>query len=60
LIKRRKLERQIAALPSDFDVDESAQYSALAEAFGDTPFGDHARARAAEARAENGGDGLAL
>jgi hypothetical protein len=48
-VKRRKLERRIDALPSEFDVDESAQYSALAEAFAGTPFGDFAAARAGAA-----------
>jgi uncharacterized protein (UPF0335 family) len=46
IVKRRKLERRIDALPSEFDVDESAQYSALAEAFAGTPFGDFAAERA--------------
>ena len=46
IVKRRKLESKIAELPSEFDVDESAQYEALAEAFAGTPFGDFAAARA--------------
>jgi uncharacterized protein (UPF0335 family) len=46
IVKRRKLERRIDALPSEFDVDESAQYSALAAAFAGTPFGDFAAERA--------------
>jgi len=49
IVKRRKLENKIAGLPSDFDIDESAQYSALATAFAGTPFGDFAAARAASA-----------
>jgi uncharacterized protein (UPF0335 family) len=51
VVKRRKLENKIAGLPSDFDIDESAQYSALASAFAGTPFGDFA---AAQAQAGNG------
>jgi uncharacterized protein (UPF0335 family) len=53
IVKRRKLERRIEALALDFDenVDELAQYSALAEAFAGTPFGDFA---AAQAQAGNG------
>jgi uncharacterized protein (UPF0335 family) len=47
VLKRRRLERSIEALPSDFDFDESAQYSALAAAFAGTPFGDFAAERAA-------------
>ena len=46
LVKRRTLEGQIAALPAEFDIDEQAQYQALAEAFGDTPFGRHMAAKA--------------
>jgi uncharacterized protein (UPF0335 family) len=49
VVKRRKLERSIEALPTDFDLDDSAQYSALAAAFAGTPFGDFAAARAASA-----------
>jgi len=51
VVKRRKLENKIAGLPSDFDIDETAQYSALASAFAGTPFGDFA---AAQAQAGNG------
>jgi uncharacterized protein (UPF0335 family) len=51
VVKRRKLENKIAGLPSEFDIDESAQYSALASAFAGTPFGDFA---AAQAQASNG------
>lgn len=46
VIKRRKHERAIEALSSDFDIDESAQYHALAEAFAGTPFGNFAAERA--------------
>lgn len=46
VVKRRKLENKIAGLPSDFDIDKSAQYEALAAAFAGTPFGDFAHARA--------------
>lgn len=53
VIKRRKHEREIEALPSEFDIDESAQYQALAEAFAGTPFGSFAAERAQET-ADNG------
>jgi hypothetical protein len=53
IVKRRNLERKIAALPMDFGMDESAQYNALASAFAGTPFGDFAAARA-RAAAEDG------
>jgi uncharacterized protein (UPF0335 family) len=59
LVKRRELESKIAGLPSDFDIDESAQYAALASAFAGTPFGDFAAARAhggEEAPRPDGGD----
>jgi uncharacterized protein (UPF0335 family) len=46
IVKRRKLERRIDALPSEFEIDEAAQYEALAAAFAGTPFGDFAAARA--------------
>jgi uncharacterized protein (UPF0335 family) len=54
VVRRRKLERSIEELPTYFDIDESAQYSALATAFAGTPFGDFAAARA---RATEDGDG---
>lgn len=41
-LKLRKLQRDIEALPEKLDLDESAQFEALAAAFGDTPFGQHA------------------
>jgi len=47
VVKRRRLESKIAGLPTDFDIDESAQYQALATAFAGTPFGDFAAERAA-------------
>ena len=53
VVKRRKLESKIAGLPVDFDIHETAQYSALASAFAGTPFGQFAQARA---QASNGGD----
>jgi uncharacterized protein (UPF0335 family) len=46
IVKRRKLERRIDALPSEFEIDEAAQYEALAAAFAGTPFGDFAASRA--------------
>jgi uncharacterized protein (UPF0335 family) len=46
VVKRRRLESKIAGLPTDFDIDEAAQFEALAEAFAGTPFGDFAAERA--------------
>jgi uncharacterized protein (UPF0335 family) len=46
IVKRRKLENKIAGLPSEFEIDEAAQYEALAAAFAGTPFGDFAASRA--------------
>jgi uncharacterized protein (UPF0335 family) len=56
VVKRRKLENKIAGLPSDFDIDESSQYAALAEAFAGTPFGDFAAARGGAAEKVNGAE----
>ena len=53
LVKRRTLEGQIAALPAEFDIDEQAQYQALAEAFGDTPFGRMAKQKAGAVHADD-------
>lgn len=50
IIKQRKLQRKIDAIDTEFDLDESAQFDALALAFGDTPFGRHAKERAEQAR----------
>ncbi len=50
LVKKRLLERKIAAIPSEFDLDDAAQYDALAAAFGDTPMGQHAKAQAEQRR----------
>jgi uncharacterized protein (UPF0335 family) len=55
VVKLRKLENKIDALPDDFDIDESAQFSALAQAFAGTPFGDFAASRA-HAAEEDGGE----
>jgi hypothetical protein len=52
-VKKRRLEKQIAAIPAEFDIDESSQYDALcavAEAFADTPMGDHLREQAEQER----------
>src|SRR5262249_21729828 len=51
-IRLRKLQRDIEGLSSKLDMDEAAQFSALAEAFAGTPFGEHAKLRAAMAGAE--------
>jgi uncharacterized protein (UPF0335 family) len=55
-VKRRKYERKIEALPSDFDIDETAQFEALVAAFAGTPFGDFAAARAGAAEKVNGAE----
>jgi uncharacterized protein (UPF0335 family) len=52
VVKRRELESRIAGLPSDFDIDESAQFKALVEVFAGTPFGEHVKEQAAKARAK--------
>ncbi len=49
LVHQRKLEAKIKTLDADFDIDEQAQFAALALAFAGTPFGEHARARAEKA-----------
>jgi len=58
VVKRRKLERKIAAIPAALDdVDDAAQYDALAEAFGvDTPMGQHAAKEADARRRKAGGE----
>jgi uncharacterized protein (UPF0335 family) len=60
VVKRRKYERKIEALPSEFDIDESAQYEALAEAFAGTPFGDFAAERANGPRSDDAVDQLGI
>lgn len=53
LVKRRVLETQIEALPSEFDEEETAQFEALVDAFGaDTPFGQLMASRAARQEPE--------
>jgi len=44
IVKQRKLQRKIEAIPADFDIDESATYRELAETLG--PLGAAAAARA--------------
>jgi uncharacterized protein (UPF0335 family) len=60
VVKRRKLENKIAGLPSEFDIDESAQYEALAAAFAGTPFGDFAAERANGPRSDDAVDQLGV
>jgi uncharacterized protein (UPF0335 family) len=59
VVKQRKLESKIKALAADLDIDDAAQFDALADAFGDTPFGRHAAARAEELHAQIGRNGHA-
>lgn len=49
IVKRRKLEKKIDAIDDAMDLDEQAQFAALALAFAGTPFGEHAKKRAEEA-----------
>jgi uncharacterized protein (UPF0335 family) len=41
VVEARRLQGKIDDIPTDFDLDESAQYDILAQAFGGTEFGDH-------------------
>lgn len=49
-LRLRKLQRDIDGLPAKLDLDESAQFEALAAAFGDSPFGHHAAQLARQLR----------
>lgn len=44
IVKKRRLDREIAAIPADFDLDEAAQYHAIADTLG--PLGQAAAERA--------------
>ncbi len=50
ILRLRKLEQSKAKLTEKLDMDEAAQFAALAEAFGDSPFGEFARTAAEELR----------
>lgn len=56
LVERRKLERKIEKIPTDFDMDEEAAFKELVRAFG--PLGQAAAVRAGYGSTdEGGGDG---
>lgn len=46
ILRLRKLDEAKAALTEKLDIDEASQFAALAEAFGDSPFGRFARGAA--------------
>lgn len=60
VLKRRKAERAERNAFEKFDIDEKAQFEALAAAFGDLPFGEFARDMAEQFLAQTDPDEAAL
>jgi uncharacterized protein (UPF0335 family) len=60
VVKQRKMLKKMDAIDANFDIDEQAQFEALAIAFAGTPFGEHAKARASAGSARGPSEQTAM